>query len=53
MKSTVNLQRNYGVRVMVMVFDATFNKISVISGSHFFVEETGVPGENHWHAASH
>ena len=31
-----------------MVFNATFNNISVISRrSVFFVEETGVPGENH------
>jgi hypothetical protein len=33
---------------MVMVFNATFNKISVISRrSVLVVEETGVPGENH------
>ena len=32
-----------------MVFNATFNNISVISRlSVLFVEETGVPGENHW-----
>ena len=31
-----------------MVFNATFNNISVISwGSVLLVEETGVPGENH------
>ena len=31
-----------------MVFNATFNGISVISwGSASLVEETGVPGENH------
>jgi len=31
-----------------MVFNATFNNISVISWwSVLFVEETGVPGENH------
>jgi hypothetical protein len=31
-----------GVRVRVMVFNTTFNNISVL-----FVEETGVPEENH------
>jgi len=31
-----------------MVFNATFNHISVILGqSDLLVEETGVPGENH------
>jgi len=31
-----------------MVFDATFNSISVIKwGSVLLVEKTGVPGENH------
>jgi len=34
--------------IIVMVFNATFNNISV-----FLVEETGVPGENHRTAASH
>jgi hypothetical protein len=39
---------------MVMVFNATFNNISVISWrSVLLVEETGVPGENHRPAASH
>jgi hypothetical protein len=33
---------------MVIVFNATFNNISVISWrSLLLVEETGVPGENH------
>jgi len=37
-----------------MVFNATFNNISVISWqSVLVVEETGVPGENHQSAASH
>jgi len=41
-----------GVRVMVL--NATFNNISVISWrSVLLVEETGVPGENHHPAASH
>jgi hypothetical protein len=38
----------------IMVFNATFNNISVISWrSGLLVEETGVPGENHWPVASH
>jgi hypothetical protein len=37
-----------------MVLSATFNSILVISWrSVLLVEETGIPGENHWHAASH
>ena len=37
-----------------MVFNATFNNISVISWrSVLLVEETRVPGENHWHTVSH
>ena len=37
-----------------MVFNVTFNNISVISWlSVLLVEETGVPGENHWPAAGH
>ena len=40
--------------VWFMVFDATFNNISVISWrSVFLVEETWVPGENHRPVASH
>ena len=36
------------------MFNASFNNISVISWqSVLLVEETGVPGENHWHVASH
>ena len=48
------------VRVIAMVFNATFNNISVISWwSVLLVEETGVPGENHrpitrhWQTLSH
>ena len=38
----------------VMVFNVTFNNISVISGRPvLLVEETGVPGENHRPVASH
>ena len=37
-----------------MVFNATFNNISVISGrSVLWVEETGAPAENHRPVASH
>jgi hypothetical protein len=37
-----------------MVFNYTFNNISVILWeSVLLVEETGVPGENHWPVASH
>ena len=40
--------------VMAMVFNATFNTISVISlRSVLLVEETAVPGENHRPAASY
>jgi hypothetical protein len=41
-------QVNKRIRVRDMLVYATFNNISVIS-----VEETGVPGEKHRHAASH
>ena len=45
-------QSNY--RVWFMVFNATFNNISVISWqSVLLVEETGVPGENHQPVAGH
>ena len=38
----------------LMVFNATFNNISVILWlSVLLVEETGVPGENHSLVASH
>ena len=40
--------------LVVMVFNATFNNISVISWwSVILMEETGVPGENHRPVASH
>ena len=40
--------------VWVMVFNATFNNISTISWwSDLSVEETGIPGENHWQTLSH
>ena len=42
------------VNVRVIVLSATFNNISVISWwSALLLEETGVPGEIHRHAASH
>ena len=42
------------VRVRDMVFNATFNNISVISWrSVLLVEETGVTGENYRPVASH
>ena len=38
----------FGLFVCLMVFNATFNNISVISWrSVLLVEETGGPGENH------
>jgi hypothetical protein len=41
-------------RVKVIVLNAAFNNISVISWrSDLLVEETVVPGENHRPAASH
>ena len=51
-----NLKYFYISRVIVrvMVFNVTFNNISVISWrSVLLVEETGVPVENHQPAASH
>ena len=40
--------------VCLMLFNATFNNISVISWrSVLLVEETGGPGENHQPVASH
>ena len=51
---TIVKDLNRLVIVMVMVFNATFNNISVISWrSVLLMEETGVPEENHRPAASH
>jgi hypothetical protein len=37
-----------------MVFNATFNNISIISlWSVLLVEETGLPGKKHWPATGH
>jgi len=45
---------NVHCNVKVIVFNATFNNISVISWqSVLLVEETGVPGEYYRHDASH
>ena len=44
---------NSGLPKLVMVFNATFNNISVIWWSVLLVEETRVPWENHWPVASH
>ena len=42
------------LRLRFMVFNATFNNISVISWqSVLLVEETGVPGENHQPVPNH
>jgi hypothetical protein len=44
----------YSLFVLVMVFNAFFNNISVISlWSVLLMEETGVSGENHKPASSH
>jgi hypothetical protein len=40
-------------RIMVIVFNATFNNISTIAVSFLLVVETGVLGENHRPAVSH
>ena len=45
---------SYDLYLWVMVFNATFNNISVIFWrSVLLVEETGVPGENHRPVTSH
>ena len=49
-----NIVSTHKGRVGVMVFNTTFNNISVVSlWSVLLVEETGVPGENHRPIASH
>jgi hypothetical protein len=46
--------KSFNGLVWFMVFNATFNNISVISWlSVLLVEETEVPGENHQPVASH
>jgi len=39
--------------VRVMVFNATFHNFQLYCGGVLLVEETEVPRENHWTAASH
>jgi hypothetical protein len=47
-------KKKEGHYIRFMVFNATFNNISVISwGSILLMEETGVPRENHRPVASH
>jgi hypothetical protein len=53
-KATPDQRKILLMCVRVMVFNATFHNISVISWrSVLLVEETGVPGENHRPVASH
>ena len=50
----IPVKKNLIIEVRVMVFNATFNNISVILWwSVLLVEETRVPRENHWPAANH
>jgi hypothetical protein len=49
-----NVKTNLLNRVRFMVFNATFNNISVISWrSVLLVEENGIPGEKHRPVANH
>jgi hypothetical protein len=49
-----HLTNGYLVHTRVMMFNATFNNISVLSWrSVLFVEETGAPGENDRPVASY
>jgi len=49
-----NVKTNLLNRVRFMVFNTTFNNISVISRqSVLLVEENGIPGEKHRPAANH
>jgi hypothetical protein len=48
------VKKDIDLFVCLMVFNATFNTISVISWrSVLLVKETGGPVENHRHVASH
>jgi hypothetical protein len=48
------MQIRFVYRLRFMVFNATFNNISVISWrSVLFMKETGGPGENHQPVATH
>ena len=49
------LWMNHAKRIMVMVFNTTFNNILILAISWLsalLVEETGLPIQNHWPAAS-
>jgi len=49
-----NLNIELRINVRAMVFNATFNNISVISWrSVLLMEDTGVPGENHRPVVNH
>jgi hypothetical protein len=49
-----SMQSSSGLRVRIMLFNATFNNFAVISWwSVLLVEEPGVPGENHRPVTSH
>ena len=54
---SVRCVKSFGVRVRVVVLNATFNNMSVISWRSALLEEiTGIPGEHHLHfvpVASH
>ena len=51
---TLGLKSVFPTRVRVIVFNSTFNNISVILWrSVLLMEETGVPGKNHRPVASH
>ena len=51
---TVTTIYYYRIRIQIIVLNATFNNISVISWrSLLLVEETGVPEENHQPVATH
>jgi hypothetical protein len=52
--SYINVQESTAGSFGFMVFNATFNNISIISRrSVLLMEETGVPKENHQPVASH
>ena len=54
MTSRLLRRREWLVFVCLMVLNATFNNISVISWrSVLLVEETGGPGKNHWPVVNH
>ena len=54
LRNTVPYQFIIGLGVRVIVFNANFNNISVVSWQLvLLVEESGVPRQNHRPAASH